>query len=68
MTTTLCRTRPSCSSALNGASGGDTIVLKDGHYGSLKLTADFASTVTIRAEDHLGATISGLDLSGAHAT
>ena len=65
MTTTTVKNQAELLNALNGASGGDTIVLKDGHYGSLKLTADFSSTVTIRAEDHLGATISGLDLFGA---
>ena len=65
MTTTTVKNQAELLGALDRASGGDTIVLKDGHYGSLKLTADFSSTVTIRAEDRLGATISGLDLFGA---
>jgi parallel beta-helix repeat protein len=65
MTTTVVSNKTELMSAIDRAGGGDTIVLKDGHYGSIKITADFASTVTIRAEDRLGATISGVDLFGA---
>jgi parallel beta-helix repeat protein len=52
-------------SALAEADGGETITLKDGHYGSLKITQDFASTVTLRAEDPFDAKMSGLIVSGA---
>jgi parallel beta-helix repeat protein len=65
MTTTVVSNKTELLDALSRAGGGDTIVLKNGHYGSLKITADFSSTVTIRAEDRLGATISGVELAGA---
>ena len=52
-------------SALASAEGGDTIALEDGHYGSMRISDDFASNVTIRSEKPLGATISNLELFGA---
>ena len=57
MTTTTVSNQTELLGALNRAQGGDTIVLENGHYGSMKITADFASTVTVRAENRLGATI-----------
>ncbi len=50
--------------AFDTAKGGDTIVLKDGYYGSIKVTADYASTVTVKAEGALDATIGNLVVSG----
>jgi len=65
MTTTTVSNQAELLGALSRAGGGDKIVLKNGHYGSIKLTADFSSNVTIQAENRLGATISHVDLFGA---
>ena len=65
MTTTTVANGSALNAALASAHGGDTIVLQNGYYGSVKVTADYASNVTIHAENHLGATISNLQLSGA---
>jgi parallel beta-helix repeat protein len=65
MTTFTVANKTALNQALASAKGGDSIVLKDGHYGTVRITADYASTVTIRAEDPLDATISHLDVWGA---
>lgn len=52
-------------SALSSSKGGDTIVLKNGNYGSLTLNNDYSSTVTIKAEQSLGASVSLLTLQNA---
>ena len=67
MTTHTVANNAQLTSALASAAGGDTIVLQDGHYGNIRVTADYASTVTIRAEHHQDATI-GRCRSGAAAT
>ncbi len=64
MTTITVADRNGLLSAFNAAKGGDTIVLKDGYYGSIKVTADYASTVTVKAEGALDATIANLTVSG----
>jgi parallel beta-helix repeat protein len=64
MSTITVADRAGLLNAFETANGGDTIVLKDGHYGAIKVTADFASTVTVRAEGAHDATISGLVVSG----
>lgn len=65
MPTTTVADRAGLLSALSSAKGGDTIVLKNGNYGSVKITADYASDVTIKAENTLGATIGTLQTWGA---
>ncbi len=65
MTTTTVANQSGLLTALANAQGGDTIILKDGNYGSLRLTNDYASTVTIKAEHSLGASISTLQAWGA---
>ena len=42
-------------SALNAANGGDTIILKDGDYGTLNITESYDSAVTIVAQNPGGA-------------
>ncbi len=51
-------------SALAQASGGETIKLKDGNYGSLSISKDFASKVKIEAINPLKATFNDLDIPG----
>jgi parallel beta-helix repeat protein len=51
-------------SAFNAAKGGDTIVLKDGYYGNIRVTADYSSTVTVKAAGALDATIANLTVAG----
>jgi parallel beta-helix repeat protein len=58
-------TRSELLSALNGAQGGETIVLADGSYGSLSIGNNYASMVTLRSETPLGAKLDGLVVSGA---
>lgn len=65
MPTTTVADRAGLLSALSSAKGGDTIVLKNGSYGSLTLNNDYASTVTIKAEQSLGASVSLLTLQNA---
>jgi parallel beta-helix repeat protein len=65
MTTFTVASRTALNQALASAKGGDSIVLKDGNYGAVRITADYASTVTIRAEDPLDATVGHLDVWGA---
>jgi parallel beta-helix repeat protein len=65
MTTTTVSNKTELLDAIDRADGGDTIVLENGHYGAVKITADFASNVTIQADNRGGATISGLQLSDA---
>jgi parallel beta-helix repeat protein len=65
MSTITVADRAGLLNAFDKANGGDTIVLKDGYYGAIKVTADFASTVTVRAEGALDATIGNLVVSGA---
>ena len=64
MTTFTVANNASAHRRLASAAGGDTIVLKDGHYGSIRVTADYASTVTIRAEHQQDATIGALQVWG----
>ena len=64
MTTFTVANQAGLQSAFNSATGGDTIVLKDGYYGGIKVTADYGSTVTVRAEGALDATIGQLTVSG----
>jgi len=52
-------------SALASATGGETIVLKDGTYGAITVSKDYASTVTIQADNALKAAIKSLTVSGA---
>jgi parallel beta-helix repeat protein len=65
MTTITVDDRGELLSALASASGGDTILLRDGNYGSVTVSEDYSSMVTVRAEDPLGAAMTGLTLSGA---
>jgi hypothetical protein len=58
-------TRSELLSALNGAQGGEAIVLADGSYGSLSIGNNYASMVTLRSETPLGAKLDGLVVSGA---
>ena len=64
MTTFTVANNAQLTNALASMGGGDTIVLKDGHYGSIRVTADYASTVTIRAEHQQDATIGTLQVWG----
>ena len=64
MSTITVADRAGLLNAFDTANGGDTIVLKDGYYGAIKVTADYASTVTVRAEGALDATIGSLVVSG----
>ena len=52
------------NSALATARGGETIKLEDGHYGSLSVSKDFASTVKIEAINPLSATFTDIDVPG----
>lgn len=52
-------------SALTAAKGGDTIVLARGDYGSVQITGDYSSTVTIRSATPLAAKFSDLAFAGA---
>jgi parallel beta-helix repeat protein len=65
MTTITVANRSQLDSALSSAKGGDTIILKNGHYGSIRLVQDYASNVTIKSEKPHGATISNLEVFGA---
>ena len=65
MPTTTVADRAGLLSALSSANGGDTIVLKNGNYGSLTLNNDYSSAVTIRAEQSHGATVNLLTLQNA---
>ncbi len=65
MTTWTVSSAAQLQSALNGASGGDTIVLQDGNYGTLNLTQSFNDYVTIQAASPLGAIFNDLDITGA---
>ena len=51
--------------ALATVTGGETIVLKDGHYGTLETGLDFAENVTLRAETPHGAVFETVRLEGA---
>jgi hypothetical protein len=51
-------------SALKTATGGDTILLADGKYGSVTLANKFASTVTIKAEHPQGASFTAITVKG----
>lgn len=51
-------------SALSSAKGGDTIILKDGSYGSVTLTRDYASQVSIVAENTGGALFDKIEVKG----
>lgn len=57
--------RSELQSALGSASGGETILLGNGTYGSVRISDDYASTLTVRAENPLGAELTGLTISGA---
>ena len=52
-------------SALSSAQEGDTILLEAGDYGDLRLTQDFASAVTIKSLDPLGAKFGAIEFSDA---
>ena len=52
-------------SALKTAAGGDNILLADGNYGDLTIKNDYTSTVTIQAENPLGASFERIEFSGA---
>jgi parallel beta-helix repeat protein len=65
MTTITVANRSQLDAALSSAKGGETIVLKDGNYGSIRLVQDYASTVTIQSEKPHGATIRNLEVFGA---
>jgi hypothetical protein len=52
-------------SAMKTASGGDTILLADGDYGTVTLKNDYDSPVTLQAENPGGAVFGKIGLSGA---
>ncbi len=58
-------TQSELDSALKAAKGGETITLADGHYGALATGNDYASNVTIRAENALQATFDKINFYGA---
>ncbi|MFN7224042.1 MAG: right-handed parallel beta-helix repeat-containing protein [Paracoccaceae bacterium] len=51
--------------ALKTAQAGDTVLLADGHYGDIDLKNKYTSSVTIKAENPLGAEFTRLGLVGA---
>lgn len=51
--------------ALKTATGGDTILLADGHYGDVILKNDYTSNVIIKAETALGAQFTRIGFVGA---
>lgn len=51
--------------ALADATGGETIILKDGTYSAISSTRDFEDAITIKAENHLGASIESITLKNA---
>ncbi|MFQ1701362.1 LamG domain-containing protein [Loktanella agnita] len=51
--------------ALAAASGGETIVLKNGNYGTIQINDNYSSMITITAENPLQATLSGINFEGA---
>ena len=55
MTVIAVSNRTELQKALGAVSGGDTIVLKDGDYGTINISTKYASAVTIKAENPLGA-------------
>lgn len=65
MTTITVTSQAELVAALKTAQGGDTILLADGHYGDIDLKNDYTSTVTIKAENPLGAQFTRLGLVGA---
>ena len=52
-------------SALKTAAAGDTVLLANANYGNVEIKNDYASTVTIKAENPLGAEFGTLSLVGA---
>ncbi|MEO0830010.1 MAG: hypothetical protein AAFY03_06075, partial [Pseudomonadota bacterium] len=48
------------------ATGGETILLAEGHYGYLNLSRDFPDTVTIKAAPEARVTFGGFKLDGAN--
>ena len=53
-------------SALNGATGGETIVLADGNYGGLTISGkNYASYVILQSENALGAKFTGITFSNS---
>ncbi|SDF75060.1 Right handed beta helix region [Limimonas halophila] len=53
-------------SALNSTSGGETIELASGNYGSVDLSGfNFSEKVTITSQEQLGATFNHIDMSGS---
>jgi parallel beta-helix repeat protein len=56
-------TRSELLSALSSAKGGETIILKNGSYGNITATKDYASYVTIEAQNPLDARFTGLTVS-----
>lgn len=57
-------TGPELVAAIAAASGGETITLADGAFGVIHIDGrDFASTVTIRAINHLGPVIDKLEIT-----
>ena len=65
MTVIAVSNRSELQKALGSASGGDTIVLKDGDYGTINISAKFASAVTITAENPQGATFDQIIMNKA---
>ena len=58
-------TRAQLLTALGSAKGGDTIVLGAANYGSVEITQDFASTVTIKSSTPLAAKFNSINIFGA---
>ncbi|MEM9128109.1 MAG: LamG-like jellyroll fold domain-containing protein [Pseudomonadota bacterium] len=68
MTTTHVSNASELMAALGSASGGDTIVLKDGYYGDVRITHDFPSDVSIVSETPQGASFGNLRLQSTNTT
>ena len=58
-------TRDQLLAALQSAKGGDTIMLAKASYGSVEITQDYASTVTIKSATPLAAKFNSISVLGA---